>query len=58
MTDLNTSSNTSKEIPLYLMNLMYFNLIFVFCILVDGSVEGRKLYQNGARRTASGRGKF
>lgn len=25
---------------------------------MDGSVEGRKLYQNGARRTASGRGKF
>ena len=32
------------------------NLFFV-CILVDGSVEGKKLY-NGTRRTASGRGKW
>ena len=29
-----------------------------FCITVDGSVEGRKLYQNGTRRTASGRGRI
>ena len=25
---------------------------------MDGSVEGRKLYQNGTRRTASGRGRI
>ena len=48
----------ANPIVVYIMILEHMNYKCksYFCISVDGSVEGRKLYQNGTRRTASGRG--